>query len=300
MSNSYYIVSGTPATGSPGASSPVRSEFALIAAGFNLLPTLSVGAAGCAIVLNGSGTALTTTAGQLTLAGNLTTTGAFATSLTQQASVTLTLPAVNGTLATLAGTETLTNKTVTAPVLSGTVTGTYTLGGTPTITAPTITGTAAASKLTLNGASIGSDVLAVTGTATFSGTVKVGSFNCGTATNTLPAGSAIFGNESLSVNGTTNKVQTFSGGGYYWTSTSHASDSTLDTGISRTGAAAIAFGNGTQGDVSAALSAASLALSSTLSIGNSLNSVSPTSPNRTITMVVGGVTVYLAAKTTND
>ena len=37
-----------------------------------------------------------------------------------------------------------------------------------------------------------------------------------------------------------------------------------------------------------------------ITIGNTLNSVSPTSPNRTITMVVGGVTVYIPAKTTND
>ena len=37
-----------------------------------------------------------------------------------------------------------------------------------------------------------------------------------------------------------------------------------------------------------------------LSISNPLNIVSPTSPNRTITMVVGGTTVYIAAKTTND
>lgn len=33
---------------------------------------------------------------------------------------------------------TLTNKTLTAPILSGTITGTYTLGGTPTFTSPTI------------------------------------------------------------------------------------------------------------------------------------------------------------------
>ena len=43
-------------------------------------------------------------------------------------------------LVTEAGTQTLTNKTVTAPVLSGSVTGTYTLAGTPTITSPTVTG----------------------------------------------------------------------------------------------------------------------------------------------------------------
>lgn len=37
-----------------------------------------------------------------------------------------------------------------------------------------------------------------------------------------------------------------------------------------------------------------------ISIGNTVNSVSPTSPNRTVTMVIGGSTYYLAAKTTND
>jgi hypothetical protein len=43
-------------------------------------------------------------------------------------------------------------------------------------------------------------------------------------------------------------------------------------------------------------------LSSTgaLAIGNTVNTVSPTSPNRTVTIVIGGTTYYLAAKTTND
>ena len=40
--------------------------------------------------------------------------------------------------------------------------------------------------------------------------------------------------------------------------------------------------------------------SGAVTIGNTVNTVSPTSPNRTITMVVGGVTLYIAAKTTND
>jgi hypothetical protein len=34
--------------------------------------------------------------------------------------------------------------------------------------------------------------------------------------------------------------------------------------------------------------------------GNTVNTVSPTSPNRTITMIVNGVTLYIPAKTTND
>jgi len=60
---------------------------------------------------------------------------------------TLTLPTGTDTLVGLAATQTLTNKTVTAPVLSGTITGTYTLGGTPTLTAPAL-GTPASGVLT--------------------------------------------------------------------------------------------------------------------------------------------------------
>lgn len=46
-----------------------------------------------------------------------------------------TLPAVaSDTIALLAAAQSLSNKTIPSPILSGTVTGTYTLGGTPTIT----------------------------------------------------------------------------------------------------------------------------------------------------------------------
>lgn len=47
-------------------------------------------------------------------------------------------------------------------------------------------------------------------------------------------------------------------------------------------------------------SAGAATFAGAVAIGNTVNTVSPTSPNRTITMVVGGVTLYIAAKTTND
>ena len=122
MSNSYYNHGSYPVTGAPGASAALRAELDLVTAGFALLPTLS-GNANKALVIDSGGTAVTVTTGTLALAGNLATTGAYNTTLIQGASTSLTLPLVNGTLATLAGTETLSNKTIAASTLSGTVSG---------------------------------------------------------------------------------------------------------------------------------------------------------------------------------
>ena len=77
---------------------------------------------------------------------------------------TLTLPAVTDTLVGLAATQTLTNKTVTAPVLSGSITGTYTLAGTPTITSPTITG-ASISTMASSVITSGTTVASTSGTS---------------------------------------------------------------------------------------------------------------------------------------
>ena len=82
-------------------------------------------------VNNGSNTI--TLGGNISTAGTFTTAGAYALTLTQTGATNVTLP-TTGTLATLAGTETFTNKTLTSPTinsatLSGTFSGNATLSG---------------------------------------------------------------------------------------------------------------------------------------------------------------------------
>ena len=69
----------------------------------------------------------------ITLGGNFTHTGAHTLGLTTSANTSVTLP-TTGTLATLAGTETFTNKTLTSPIIS-------TISNTGTLTLPTSTDT---------------------------------------------------------------------------------------------------------------------------------------------------------------
>jgi len=166
--NQFYTHGSFPSPSSPATSSSMRAELDLISAGFDKLPDMSANP-NKAVVVNAGGTALTVTSGAFALAGNLTTTGAFNTTLAQGATTTLTLPLVNGTLATLAGTETLTNKTITSPI--GIVKSDVGLGNVdntsdatkdaaavtltnktitaPAISAPTFSGTAAGSLTNL-------------------------------------------------------------------------------------------------------------------------------------------------------
>jgi len=58
------------------------------------------------------------------------------------------------------------------------------------------------------------------------------------------------------------------------------------------------FVNTSDGDGNIAVG--TIAASGAISIGNTVNTVSPTSPNRTVTIVIGGTTYYIPAKTTND
>lgn len=131
MSNDFFNASGSPSLASGGSSAVIRAEFDAVMAGFAKLPVFTANA-NKPIVVNSGATAMEPLSSTVALAGNFALTGTYAITLAATGSVNTTLPAVSGTLFTLTGSVTLTNKTFASPTLSGTVTGTYTIGGTPT------------------------------------------------------------------------------------------------------------------------------------------------------------------------
>lgn len=137
MPNEYYNHGSNPATGSSGSSAVMRSEFDLIMAGFAKLPPLTA-QQGRVLKVNPSGTAITLTNGELILAGLFETQGGHALTFITTNTTTITLPSGTSTLVGTTASQTLTNKTIAAPIFSGTSSGTYTLAGTISITAPAI------------------------------------------------------------------------------------------------------------------------------------------------------------------
>lgn len=135
----YYDHTNFPSTRSAGLSASMRAEFGKIETAFGKFPALS-GNNGKALVVAGGGSSVGLTSGVLTLAGDFSKSGAHSLTLTTTATTALTLP-TTGTLATLGGVESFTNKTLTSPTISGawalttTTTTGHAIGTTPSTTA---------------------------------------------------------------------------------------------------------------------------------------------------------------------
>ena len=95
MANDFYTHGTYPVASTSVTSATMRAEFDLVTLAFDKFPALQVSSANKPLIVNGSGTGVTTTTGALVLAGDFTTTGAFNTTFTQRANVTLTLPAAS-------------------------------------------------------------------------------------------------------------------------------------------------------------------------------------------------------------
>jgi hypothetical protein len=107
-----FTAGNTTITGDASVSANLTSNNITITNGLSL-GTVTSGAWTATIIAGQyGGTGVNNSGKTITLGGNLTTNGAFATVLTTTATTSVTLP-TTGTLATLAGTETFTNKTFT-------------------------------------------------------------------------------------------------------------------------------------------------------------------------------------------
>jgi hypothetical protein len=157
------------------------------------------------------GTGVNNSGKTITIGGNFTHTGAHTLGLTTSANTSVTLP-TTGTLATIAGTETFTNKTLTSPTLTTPVLGTPSSGtltsctGLPVSTGISGLGTGVATALAVNTGSAGAVVL-------FNG--ALGTPSSGTLTNAT----------GLPVSGITSSTSTALGLGSI--ELGHATDTTI-------------------------------------------------------------------------
>jgi len=114
-----------------------------------------------------------------------------------------------------------------------------------------------------------------------------------------------YSTEIINTSGTGAASVVFTNGGSFYVGSDNSSGGALGGGTAYAGV--IATGTAvplifrTNSTTALTISTAQAAtFAGAVAIANTVSSVSPTSPNRTITMVVGGVTLYIAAKTTND
>jgi len=232
---------------------------------------------GTVIVGQYGGTGVANTGKTITLGGNLTTSGAFATTLTATATTSVTLP-TTGTLATLAGSETFTNKTLTLPTIGGTgaafngsTSGTTTVvatatAGTTTLVLPaasdTLVGKATTDTLTNKTIAAGSNTISGLTNSNLSGTAGITNANLANSSITVTAGTGMSGGGAVSLGGT---VTLTNAGVTALTTSSGLSTNTSATGavsITNTGVTSNVAGTGIT--VSGATGAVTIAIDSTV------------------------------------
>lgn len=172
-------------------------------------------------------------------------------------------------------------------------------GGQATLGANTFTDAQVAPSLALGGAIIGLNALAVTGTTLFTGNVdSTGYTNTSTAFKATAGGSFYWSTRSLMASPSDGVIKLSNNGQTDFTRLQFGGTTSSFPAIKRN-ATALNF-RLADDSADAPITAGAATFSGAVSLGNTVNSVSPTSPNRTVTMVIGGTTYYLAAKTTND
>ena len=221
------------------------------------------------------GTGVANTGKTITLGGSLTLSGAHNLTLTQTGATNVTLP-TTGTLATLAGSETLTNKTISganntltnignSSLVNSSVTYngvTVALGGSGTITAVTTaaatfnnSGSGDASGTTFDGSTartisyntLGASPLAGSTSFTTAGTITQGTWNATAIANNYLANSSITINgSSVSLGGSVTVTATASNAltiGTGLSGTSYNGSTPVTIAISNTGVSAATYGS---------------------------------------------------------
>jgi hypothetical protein len=164
---------------------------------------------GTAIVGQYGGTGVNNSGKTITLGGNLTTSGAYNTTLTSTANTSVTLP-FTGTLATLDGTEILTNKTLSSP----TITGTGTITAKNYVTTLNTPSTGATTAIDLSNGNFFKFSLTANTTLSISNTPNVGTYileiiqpsSGGTYTVTFPAAWKWSGGAAPTITATNSKT----------------------------------------------------------------------------------------------
>ncbi len=151
---------------------------------------LAVGnASGIVLGANG-GTGVANTGDTITLAGNLTTTGAFNTTIAQQASTTVTLPTTSSTMARTDAAQTFTGvQTFVAPIL-GTPTSVDLTNGTNVPVSSPLSGSLLPAANGGTGVNNGTSTVTLAGNLTTTGAFNTTFAQSGTATVTLPTTSS--------------------------------------------------------------------------------------------------------------